>query len=209
MYKGPYEYPHYYIGLSTDTKPTVEIGDEFYETNTGAYYIFDGTTWNAKPSSNITPASGTGITINYLGAPTRKVYKVTTVFGAYTAAGTTKGIVIATLPAKTKLVAFYADTTIKYVGGTINAATLEVGVTVEGAAQIIAPHDVYTNPILKGLADADMGTSMTRAAAIQGGLLSSWTTTTAIYATIDATAGNTSVLTQGSTTFYLVTEQMV
>ena len=54
--KGPYEYPHYYIGLSTDTKPTegVLVGDEFFETNTRLYYIYDGAAWQQK----ITASSG-------------------------------------------------------------------------------------------------------------------------------------------------------
>ena len=136
----------------------------------------------------------------------RNFYKVTTPYTAYTDSDGTKGIVIYTLPAKAKIVGFYADTTTKYIGGAINAATLEVGITAEGAAEIIATHDVFAAAVTKGLADADMGTGMTRAASIQGGYLPSWTGTTAIYATIDTTNGNTSALTQGSTTFYIVTE---
>lgn len=137
----------------------------------------------------------------------QQVYKVTIPYAAYSDTDTTKGIVIATLLAKTKIIAFYADTTVAYTGGTVSAATLEVGITAEGAAQILAAHDVLSGAVTKGLADADMGTSMTRAAAIQGGYLPSWSGTTAIYATIDTTAGNTNALTTGSTTFYLVTER--
>lgn len=39
--------PHFYIGLSTDTKPTgVEVGSRSYETDTGDWYITaDGTVW--------------------------------------------------------------------------------------------------------------------------------------------------------------------
>jgi len=47
--RGPYEYPKYYIGLSTDTKPPANIGDEFFETNTKKTYIcYDGTNWSEK-----------------------------------------------------------------------------------------------------------------------------------------------------------------
>jgi len=47
--RGPYEYPKYYIGLSTDTKPPANIGDEFFETDTKKTYIcYDGTNWSEK-----------------------------------------------------------------------------------------------------------------------------------------------------------------
>jgi hypothetical protein len=35
-----------FIGLSTDTKPTdAPAGSDFFETNTGHKFIFDGTNW--------------------------------------------------------------------------------------------------------------------------------------------------------------------
>jgi hypothetical protein len=155
----------------------------------------------------ITAGAGTGVTVVNSSLVNRQIYKVTTAYTAYSDSDTTKGIVIATLPAKMKVVGFYADTTAAYSGGTVSAATLEVGITAEGAAEIIATHDVKTAAVTKGLADADMGTGMTRAAQIQGGYLPSWAGTTAIYATIDTTDGNTNALTAGSTTFYIETEQ--
>ncbi len=155
----------------------------------------------------VTVGAGTGITVNNTGTLNSQLYKVTTTYAAYSDSDTKKGIVIATLPAKTKLVGVYSDTTAAYTGGTVSAATLVVGVTVEDGAEIIASHNVFAGAVTKGLADADMGTSMTRAAQIQGGYLPSWSGTTAIYATINTTDGNTSVLTAGSTTFYLVTER--
>lgn len=38
-----------YIGLSTDAKPTtnVEVNSIFWELDTGNFYYFDGTEWNA------------------------------------------------------------------------------------------------------------------------------------------------------------------
>ena len=155
----------------------------------------------------ITAGSGTGITVNSLGHLNRQTYKVTTTYAAYADTDTKKGLVIATLPAKMKIVGFYSETTAAYTGGAVSATMLRVGVTAEDAAEIIADHDVKTAVVTKGLTDADMGTSMTRAAQIQGGYLPSWTGTTAIYATINTTDANTNVLTTGSTTFYIVTEQ--
>lgn len=52
--RGPYEYPKYYIGLSTDTKPIAEIGDKFYEINVltnvidKVYICSGGTNWYEK-----------------------------------------------------------------------------------------------------------------------------------------------------------------
>ncbi len=47
---GPYDHCEKYIGLSTDTKPTenLEVGTEFYETNTGDTYIYTGSAWTKK-----------------------------------------------------------------------------------------------------------------------------------------------------------------
>jgi hypothetical protein len=170
-----------------------------------------GTGQLKNTASAITSGSGTGVTVNHTGAVIQQVYKVTTTYAAYSDSDLTKGIVIATLPAKTRLIAAYADTTVAYAGTSITAATLEIGVTAEGAAEIIATHDVFAGVTTKGLADADMGTGMTRAAQIQGAYTPSFTGTTAVYATIDATTGAATTLanlTAGSTTFYLITEKL-
>ena len=156
---------------------------------------------------NITAGSGTGLTVNDPGSLNHAKYKVTCTYAAFTDTDTTKGIVIATLPAKTKIVGFYADITTAFKGGAVTAATLEVGITAEGAAEILAPLDIWTATATYGLADSDMGGSMTRAAQIQGGYLPSWSETTDIYATIDTTSGNLNALTQGDITFYIETER--
>jgi hypothetical protein len=161
--------------------------------------------------AQITAGSGTGVTVNTNGNIAQQVYKVTTTYAAYSDSDLTKGIVIATLPAKTRLVAAYADTTQAYAGTDITAATLEVGITAEGAAEILATGNVFAGAILLGDADAEMGTAMTRAAKEQGAYMPSFTGTTAIYATIDATTGAATTLanlTAGSTTFYIVTERL-
>jgi hypothetical protein len=46
--KGPYEIVHYFVGLSTDTKPTstAVLGDRFFESDTRLWYIYDGSTWS-------------------------------------------------------------------------------------------------------------------------------------------------------------------
>jgi hypothetical protein len=51
---GPYEFPKYYIGLSTDTKPTLNVrpGDEFFESDTRIRYIYSGSAWGIKAGSS-------------------------------------------------------------------------------------------------------------------------------------------------------------
>jgi hypothetical protein len=54
--KGPIEFIHYWIGLSTDTKPTLEMGacpgDEFFEADTGLWYVLGSSgTWAERASS--------------------------------------------------------------------------------------------------------------------------------------------------------------
>jgi hypothetical protein len=53
MYKGPYDHTLFYIGLSTDVKPStdVSIGSKFFESNTKLWYIYDGS-WNALPAGD-------------------------------------------------------------------------------------------------------------------------------------------------------------
>jgi len=57
--KGPYEIVHYFVGLSTDTKPTetAVLGDRFFESDTRLWYIYDGTSWSML---NGTPSGGGG-----------------------------------------------------------------------------------------------------------------------------------------------------
>lgn len=152
-------------------------------------------------AAQVTPAAvATGVTVNEPGAVRELVYKVTTAFGAWSAAALTKDITLCTIPAKGQIVAIIADTTQAYAGvaGTI---ALTVGKSA-GATEYLLSHDVKTAAVTKGLADADMGASMTRAAAIQGGSWN-WAATQAVSARITSSSGNLSGLNAGSTTFYI------
>lgn len=217
-------YGQFYVANSTDPNLQVYMGFDTAKGTYGSGYMqVADLTHSAMcplilnplggpvqlPSAGITVVnSGTGITLNEPGKVTRQTYQITLSWVPYAAGAGSKGVVIATLPAKTRLVAAYADTTSAYGGGTISAVSLAVGTVSQGAADIIASHDVKTAVTTKGLADADMGTAMTRAALIQSAFLPSWSGTTAIYATISTTNGNTNALTSGVTTFYLITERL-
>jgi len=155
----------------------------------------------------ITAGSGTGVTVDKTASVERSVYKVTVTYQALAAAAVTADKTIATLPAKMRLVGIIADTTTKYIGGAVTATTLIVGKTVGGNEYVVS-HDVFAAAITKGLADADLGTSINRAGAIQGGDLASWTATTIVSVRLTTTTANTNALTQGSTTYYLIVEQM-
>lgn len=158
------------------------------------------------PAMNITAGTGTGLTVNSSGNLNRQVYKVTVTYAGFAAAALTGDKTIATLPAKTKIVGFYADTTVAFTGGGVTAASLTVGKSA-GGVEYIATHDVLSAAIVRGLADADMGTELVRAACIQGGAVVNWTATTTVVARLTTVTANTSALNAGSTTFYIVTER--
>jgi hypothetical protein len=154
----------------------------------------------------ITSGSGTGLTIISVGNFLRQVYKVTVTYAGFSAAALTADHTIATLPAKTKIVGFYADTTVPFTGGGVTAASLTVGKSA-GGVEYIATHDVLSAAITRGLADADMGTELVAAALIQGGAVVNWTGTTTVSARLTTVTANTNALTAGSVTFYIVTER--
>ena len=159
-----------------------------------------------KPSSPaITAGSGTGITVNNVGEVRRLVYSVTATYAAFSAAATTADKTIATLPAKTRLVGIVADCTTAFTGGAVSAASLKIGSSA-GGTQFLALSDVFTSAATYGLADADLGTALVRSAAVLGGTLPSWSSTTTVNARITTTTANTNALTAGSVTVYLVCE---
>lgn len=159
----------------------------------------------ALSTAQVVAGSGTGLAVVDAGAIRKVTYKVTVDYLALAAAGLTADKTIATLPPKTRVTAIYADTTTKYIGGAVSAATLKVGLAVAGE-ELIASHDVFAAAITKGRADADMGTLMTRAAAIQGGAMPSFTAPTDVSVRLTTVTANTDQLTQGSTTYYIETE---
>lgn len=156
-------------------------------------------------SANISQSVDGAVTTLESGAVYRHSYKVS-LDRSFTGAALTADVVIATLPAKTRLVSIIADTTTVFSGGGVTACAMTVGTSV-GGAQLIASYDCFTAPVVKGLVDADMGTSMTRAGAVQGGLIPSWSSNTPVHVRITTTTANTNALTQGVTVFYLITER--
>lgn len=168
-------------------------------------YLMAGLEVNIAAKS-ITAGAGTGLTVNHTGTVNRQVYKVTVDYTGFSAAALTADHTIATLPAKTKIVGFYADTTVPFTGGGVSAASLIVGKTA-GGVEYIATHDVLSGAIMRGLVDADMGTELVANALIQGGAVMNWTGTTTVIARLTTVTDTTDHLAAGSVTFFIVTER--
>ena len=153
----------------------------------------------------IIAGTGTGMTVNKLAVMQRVIHKVTATYDEFLAAATQADKVIATLPPKTRLVSIITETTVGFTGGAISGTSLIVGKTT-GGNQYILTHSVYGTTV-RGLVDLELGNSINRDNAVQGGDLPSWTTTTDISARITTAGAFTNELTAGSVAVYLITEK--
>jgi hypothetical protein len=136
---------------------------------------------------------------------------------AFLAAALTADCTIATLPAGMKLVSIYADVTVGLTcsGTCTGTKTIGAGKTAGGVEILAAGLNVAvaTTTTALGMLDADLGTSMTRAAAIQGGYLNSWSATTPVIVRFTSGTGNwgngvSTFVNAGSVKFTLITEQV-
>lgn len=163
--------------------------------------------------SSVTAASGTGVTVNNTGDVRRLVYKVTVGYAAFITAGTTHDVTLATLPAKTRLVGIYADLTTTFackVTCTTGTLSMTAGKSAGGNEYVVS-FDADNAAAVFGDADVELGTSINAAGRIQDADLPSWSSTTTVQARMTSGTGNlgtgtASNLSQGSITFYLITE---
>lgn len=132
----------------------------------------------------------------------------------FKAAALTADCVIATLPAGVKLVGAYADVTAGFTcsGTCTGTKTFGLGISAGGVEVFASGLDVVAVGRF-GLADANMGSQMTRAAQIQSGYLPSWTATTTLTARFTSGTGNwgnaaATFVNAGSVTFTLLTEKV-
>lgn len=151
----------------------------------------------------VTAATGTGITTNYNGDFRRGFFKITFTEAAFTAAAVTEDLTVCTIPAKARVVSVVADTTTAFTGGGATTATLRLGKTTNGQEYLL-DHSVFATGT-KGLVDGDLGTSINRANAVQGGDIPSWTATTDLKIRLTSDV-NVADLTAGSVTFYITVE---
>lgn len=133
---------------------------------------------------------------------------------AFLAAALTADCTVATLPAGQKLAAVYADVTVGFTcsGTCTGTKVLQAGTAVNGTQVLAASLNVAATATY-GLADADLGSGLTRAAAIQGGLVGSWSATTPISVRFTSGTGNwgsgaATFVNAGSVKFTLITEQI-
>jgi hypothetical protein len=165
--------------------------------------IYSGPGFNSSVTQ-VTQASATGTAIYYNGDHRAGCYKMVLYYTAFTAAALTQDVTIATLPAKTRVTSIIVDTPYNYWGTGAGVYTLRVGHTT-GGQEYILDHDVRSGAVTKGLVDGDLGTSINRANAVQGGHIPSWTTTTAITARLTSDV-NVSNITAGQTDIYICLE---
>lgn len=133
---------------------------------------------------------------------------------AFLAAALTADCTVATLPAGQKLVGVYADVTAGFTcsGTCTGTKVVQCGTAVAGVQVLAAGLSVAAIATF-GLADADLGSGMIRAGAIQGGLVGSWSATTPISCRFTSGLGNwgnasATFVNAGSIKFTLVTEQI-
>jgi len=204
------------LNLSETTEPAAVTGQGHVYTKTDNILYFQdgaGTEHGVMVDSgivadNITAGSGTGLTVVTAGdARPSQVYVVTVDYTGLSAAATTAKHTIATLPAGMKLVSVIADTTTKYIGGAVSAATIQVGIDSGNTDAFLVAHDVFSAAVVQGDATAEPGVELIAATATQGGYID-WASTTVISSLITTTTANADALTQGSTTYYLETVQI-
>jgi hypothetical protein len=149
-------------------------------------------------------------TPNVRGASRYAVFNLSIAKEAWVAAATTQSIALGTFPAKCRILSVIVDVTTKFAGlaGTIQ---LQLGKTVGGTEYIVA-FDAKTAIYTSGLLDADLGTSINRANAVQGGDIPNWSTTTSLSLTLTSGSGNigdgvtTTNLTTGAVTVVVTYE---
>jgi hypothetical protein len=171
--------------------------------------LLAGAAWLTAQSTVTTNPQVTGLT-----ALSAVPYTVTVTSPSLACAATTCDITLAVLPARTQILAAVADVTTPFAcTGTCTSGTLSATVgTSAGGNQVLASFDVDAAAAVFGDADAEMGTGLTRAAAIQGGLFGSWSAATTVSLRLTSGTGNigngtATNLSAGTVTVYLQTRR--
>lgn len=160
-----------------------------------------------------TAASGTGITVQQNGLLSEGLYTVTILSTAFICAAVTCDVTIGTLPANTRVYSVDADLTTTFAcASTCTTGTLSAVLGKgAGGAEYLASFDADAATAWFGDADAEMGTLLTRAAAIQGGTFSA--TSQAIVVRLTSGTGNIGTgaatnLSQGTVKFRIAARVM-
>jgi hypothetical protein len=161
-------------------------------------------------SPAVTVGSGTGITVNDTGQLRELTYKVTVASTAFICNAVTCDVTIATLPASSWLMNVTASLTTTYACASVcTTSTLSMVLGKgSGGAEYLASLDADAATGIFGDADAELGTLLVRAAAIQGGTYTAGTQTVVLRLTSGTGVVGTGAatnLSQGSITFWLKT----
>jgi len=165
----------------------------------------------AQPS--ITPGAGTGLTVNDTGSVRSLTSKYTVINTAFVCAATTCDFTIGTFPSNTLLEHVLVSLGTPFACTAVCTSTTLSMVLGKGAggSEYIASFDADAAANIFGDADAELGTLMTRAAAIQGGTYNS-SSQVVVIRLISGTGniGNGSVtnLSGGSVTIWLTTKAL-
>lgn len=161
----------------------------------------------------ITVGSGTGITVNDKSELRDPVYKVTIDKSAFVCNATTCDVTIGTLPANTRLLQVDASLTTTFAcTATCTTSTLSMVLGKgSGGSEYLASFDADAATAWLGDADAELGTLMVRAAAINGGTFTTGSQAVVLRLTSGTGAvgtGSATNLSQGSVTIFLHTLTM-
>ena len=174
-----------------------------------ALALFAGASWLEAQSSVITNPNVTGVSAGVT------LQKVTVPYTAFVTAGVTSDVAVMTLPPKTQIWSVMADLTTTYACASVcttGTLSMMLGTSAGGSQVLAAALDMDAAVAQFGDADAELGSGMTRAAAIQGGLFGSWTAATTLTMRLTSGTGNIGTgsatnLSQGSVTFYVLTRR--
>jgi len=149
----------------------------------------------------LTPASGTGITINSAGSVRTQTYEVTIASTAFVCAAVTCDVTIATAPAKTVISYVLGSlTTVFACASTCTSSTLSLtlGDVVGTDSGFFTSFDADAATMLIGDSDAELGTKINRGNAVMGGYLGNMVAPHPLVLRLTSGTGN---LGDGVTTF--------
>jgi hypothetical protein len=159
-------------------------------------------------------AEGAGISDQYAVPLRQEIYSATIGYAQFVTAAVTSDVIILTMQPRTKVLAVYAYVGDEFACGAVcTTSTLSIQVGVSGASEFLASFDADAAKILVGDADAELGTEMTRAAAVQGGYIPSWASETEMTLRLTSGTGNigngsVTNLSAGEVTFYVIVTQL-
>jgi hypothetical protein len=165
-------------------------------------------------SNRVTQGGATGVTVGTFGSIVRQYTKVTVSTAAFTCAALTCDVTLWTVPNTTFVAMVYANLTQTFAcTATCTTSTLSLLVGKGGGgAQYLASFDADAATGWFGDADAELGTSLARAAAVQGGVFEP-TGVGTLQIRLTSGTGNIGTgaatnLSQGSVVVYLFTERL-